>query len=299
MLEKLDPPENMDPGERKEALKDLAKALKRQGNFLLASKKYTQAGDRVKAIKCLVRSGDTKAVIQFASISRSPEIYKLAANYLQQMNWRESAEIMKAIITFYTKAKAFEQLAGFYDSCAQVEIDEYRDYEKAHGALRESLRQLSRAEDNVSGYIERMSQEMQTRIGLIERFIKARKTAKKEPMVMVSICEGLLKESNLEDAIRVGDCLAMLVEYHYSNGNMQDAYNYMKDMESRNIVLHPFLDGTIIDDVCKAMGVSSAPSSPVKGRAQGGANRGEGKYDEKNNDEIGDLDEDIEENIAE
>lgn len=27
---------------------------------------------------------------------------------------------MKAIITFYTKAKAFEPLAHFYDSCAQV-----------------------------------------------------------------------------------------------------------------------------------------------------------------------------------
>jgi intraflagellar transport protein 140 len=42
------------------------------------------------------------------------------------MNWRESVDILKAIITFYSKAKAYMQLAGFYDSCAQVEIDEYR-----------------------------------------------------------------------------------------------------------------------------------------------------------------------------
>jgi intraflagellar transport protein 140 len=124
MVEKLTPPDTVDPAERKELLKELAKALKKQGSFALASKKYTQSGDRVRAIKCLVRSGDTKAVIQFASISRTAEIYKLAANYLQQMNWRESVDIMKSIITFYTKAKAFEQLAGFYDSCAQVEIDE-------------------------------------------------------------------------------------------------------------------------------------------------------------------------------
>jgi len=66
------------------------------------------------------QTGDTKAVIQFASISRDPEIYKLAANYLQQMNWRESVDILKAITTFYTKAKAFVQLAAFYDSCGQV-----------------------------------------------------------------------------------------------------------------------------------------------------------------------------------
>ncbi len=91
-----------------------------EGAFVIASKKYTQAGDRVRAMKCLLRAGDTKAVIQFATISRSSEIYKLAGNYLQQMNWRESVDIMKAIIMFYTKAQAFEQLAGFYDSCAQV-----------------------------------------------------------------------------------------------------------------------------------------------------------------------------------
>lgn len=98
------------------------KLIQNQGSFALASTKFTQAGDRIRAIKCLVRSGDTKAVIQFATISRNAEIYTLAANYLQQMNWRESVEIMKAIINFYSKAKAFEQLATFYDSCAQVNV---------------------------------------------------------------------------------------------------------------------------------------------------------------------------------
>jgi isopenicillin N synthase-like dioxygenase len=43
-VEKLTPPETVDPSERREILKDLAKALKKQGSFTLASKKYTQAG---------------------------------------------------------------------------------------------------------------------------------------------------------------------------------------------------------------------------------------------------------------
>ena len=37
------------------------------------------------------------------------------------------------------------QLSAFYDACAQVEIDEYRDYEKALGALKESLKYLIKA----------------------------------------------------------------------------------------------------------------------------------------------------------
>jgi intraflagellar transport protein 140 len=173
-----------DPNERKEILSNLGRALKKQGAFLLASKKYTQAGDRIRAIKCLLRNGDTKAVIQFASISRNEEIYKLAANYLQQMDWRDS-EIMKAIITFYSKAKAYEQLSGFYDNCAQVsphlcltslsvsvslsspppppqvEIDEYRDYEKAYRALKEAMKYLREAKGrHIEGLITTMEMRL-------------------------------------------------------------------------------------------------------------------------------------------
>ena len=57
MVEQLTPPDTVDPAERKEILKDLARALKKQGSHILASKKYTQAGDRIRAMKCLVRGG--------------------------------------------------------------------------------------------------------------------------------------------------------------------------------------------------------------------------------------------------
>ena len=229
----------MEPNARKEVLKDIAKALKIQGSFILASKKYTQAGDRVRAIKCLVRGGDTKAVIQFASISRNAEIYKLAANYLQQMNWRESVDIMKSIIMFYTKAKSFEQLAGFYDSCAQVEIDDYRDYDKAIGALREGLKHLAKANTRSAAD---MASRIEQRIGLIERFVQVRRMAQKDPDTMVAICEGLLQEPLLEEAIRAGDCLAMLVEHFYSRGKMREAYACLKDFETRRIAAGPYVD---------------------------------------------------------
>jgi intraflagellar transport protein 140 len=241
----------MDPNARKEILKDIAKALKIQGSFILASKKYTQAGDRVRAIKCLVRGGDTKSVIQFASISRNPEIYKLAANYLQQMNWRESVDIMKAIIQFYTKAKSFEQLAGFYDSCAQVEIDDYRDYEKAVGAIKEGLKHLGKANTRSSAD---MSSRFEQRIILIEKFVQVRKTAQKDPDTMVTICEGLLQEPMLEEAIRAGDCLAMLVEHYHSRGKMREAFACLNDFDTRRINPAPYVDAEILDNIYKAVG---------------------------------------------
>merc|ERR1719399_626814 len=130
---------------RAELLNKLARLCKKQGSFQLACKKFTQAGDKLKAMKSLLKSGDTEKVIFFAGTARQPEIYVLAGNYLQSLDWHNDPEIMKNIIQFYSKATANDKLAAFYDACAQVEIDEYRDYEKAGGALREALKYLVKA----------------------------------------------------------------------------------------------------------------------------------------------------------
>merc|ERR1719168_510470 len=135
----------MDSVQRSEILKKIARLCKKQGSFQLACKKFTQAGDKLKAMKSLLKSGDTEKVIFFAGTARQAEIYVLAGNYLQSLDWHNDPEIMKNIIQFYSKAKAHEKLASFYDACAQVEIDEYRDYEKAGGALREAYKYLVKA----------------------------------------------------------------------------------------------------------------------------------------------------------
>jgi intraflagellar transport protein 140 len=243
-----------DANERKEILKELARALKRQGSYLLASRKYTQAGDRIRAIKCLVKSGDTKAVIQFASISRNAEIYTLAANYLQQMNWRESVDIMKSIIMFYTKAKAWEQLARFYDSCALVEIDEYRDYEKAIEALKESLKYMNKIENPNRNQVD-LQDSIDKRIVLTEKFIHGRDAiASDKADLGISILQELLNEPLVEEAVRSGDCYAMIVEHLYQAGAMKDAFNYLLEMEDRRIPLNPYLETEVIEAIFRANG---------------------------------------------
>ena len=42
-----------------------------------------QAGNKEKAMKALLKSGDTEKIVFFAGVSRAPQIYILAANYLQ------------------------------------------------------------------------------------------------------------------------------------------------------------------------------------------------------------------------
>lgn len=80
--------------------------------------------------------GDAAKVIAFANNARSADTFILAANFLQTADWHQNPDLMKNIIMFYQKAKAYENLANFFEACANVEIDEYRDYEKASAALK-------------------------------------------------------------------------------------------------------------------------------------------------------------------
>ena len=118
----------------------------------------------------------------------------------------------------------------------------------------------------------------------------------------------------LEDAIRAGDCLAMLVEYYYGAGRMQDAYEHLRDMESRSIALHPYVDAQILEEVFRAVGADEGRTGARAAKnmeiQSSDDNRSEEKQSSssdkaplKNNSHAtsideGDIDSDIEEDIG-
>jgi len=244
---------------RNEVLRSLARACKKQGSYQLACKKFTQAQDRVKAMKCLLKSGDTKNITYYATVSRNPEIYILAANYLQSLDWQNAPDTMKNIVLFYTKAKAFEQLSSFFDAFAQMEIDEYRDYEKALNALKKASEYMQKAK--VPDREHQLAQYQQ-RIYHIEQFVMARSAAKDDPSSMVRICHALLEQPDVEAALRVGDCYALLVEFYHGQGNYDAAYRLIESMRARQIVLHPYLEQDMIEEIHNRVGVAVSRESP-------------------------------------
>lgn len=62
-----------------------------------------------RSAQALLHTGESETVIFFAGVSRSREVYVLAANWLQSLAWHADAKLLKAIVDFYTKAKAFER----------------------------------------------------------------------------------------------------------------------------------------------------------------------------------------------
>ncbi|XP_015992112.2 intraflagellar transport protein 140 homolog [Rousettus aegyptiacus] len=218
---------------RRELLEQIANCCMRQGNYHLATKKYTQAGNKLKAMRALLKSGDTEKIVFFAGVSRQKEIYIMAANYLQSLDWRKEPETMKNIISFYTKGRALDLLAGFYDACAQVEIDEYQNYDKAHGALTEAYKCLSKAKAKSPLDQETKLAQLQSKMTLVKRFIQARRTYSEDPKESVKQCELLLEEPDLDSTIRIGDVYGFLVEHYLQMEEFQMAYKYLEEMRRR------------------------------------------------------------------
>ncbi|XP_019363179.1 PREDICTED: intraflagellar transport protein 140 homolog [Gavialis gangeticus] len=218
---------------RRELLEQIADCCMRQGNYHMATKKYTQAGNKLKAMRALLKSGDTEKIVFFAGVSRQREIYIMAANYLQSLDWRKDPEIMKNIISFYTKGRALDLLAGFYDACAQVEIDEYQNYEKAQGALTEAYKCLSKAKIRSPVEQESKLALLQSKMALIKRFIQARRAYSEDPKEAIRQCDLLLDEPDLDSTIRLGDVLGFMVEHYLQVEEFQMAYRYLEEMRKR------------------------------------------------------------------
>lgn len=295
-----------------------ARLLRKQEAFQLATKMYTQAGDNVKAMKCLIRSGDKEKIMVFAGVSRSKEIYVLAANYLQvsasrrgippppartrgrpraqewrkaagrgraarprrltclvpaapsqpppppftdpfppppqSLDWRTDGQVTKAIISFYTKAKAWGQLSGFFDACAQVEIDDFRNYDKAIGAMSKAKQVASKITDGEAARppgpcpqvaplellaparVETLRcillpppapaaasrdaavSSLESRIATMEKYSAARRAAADDPDTMLALCGELLDTGDVDQAIRSGDVFTLLIEHYFRGG---------------------------------------------------------------------------------
>lgn len=254
MIEKMIPDGVALDASKKDLIRRLADLCKKQGSFQLACKLYTKVGEKMKGFKCLLRLGDVEKITYYAKMAKNAQIFVMAANYLQNTNWHNDPELMKQIIMFYTKAKSYDALAGFFDNCASLEIDEFRDYDKALIAVKESIKYITKSS---SANKQQLFNQYQARAEIIEAFIKAKAIRKSNSEEMLNTCVQILDYPNVDHFLRVGDVFAEIIEYYYTTQNYQQAYAYINRMRERRIMISPYLDQEIVDTVYQRLGLES------------------------------------------
>jgi intraflagellar transport protein 140 len=266
IVDKMTPPKPQ-PGPLKVAwaqtVTRLAQACLQQGLFQLACKKFSQAGDRIQAMQCLLKSGDMAKITYYAERVRKADVFILSANYLSSLNsWHTNPETMRTIISFYTKAKAFFELSLFYEGCAMQEIDNFRDYEKALAALNQSrtcLMSARKAPDK-----EDRLMRLDNRIRLTGKFLEARNLSKMmlqvnsqeyndTKMELQGLATMLLNEQREQEEIfgRNGDVYGLLAEFYFRHGDEKSSYEVVQQMQERDIKLEFYLGEEILEPLRK------------------------------------------------
>nr|CAD7202239.1 unnamed protein product [Timema douglasi] len=218
-------------------------------------------GLRVKAMKALLKSGDTEKIVFFANVSRQKEIYVMAANYLQSLDWKNNPDVLRNIVTFYSKGKAPELLANFYVACAQVEVDEYQNYEKALGALGEANRCLAKVTNPRDPMKHQKAEEtLNSRMALVKKFIDIRRLYDRgDHESSLTQSRQLLQSSDadLESAVRRGDVYALMVEHHVSAGELKAAQHLVEEFRklSPGANVTYYIPPSTIDKIARGLGL--------------------------------------------
>merc|ERR1711871_74981 len=133
-----------------------------------------------------------------------------------------------------------------------MEIDEFRDYEKALGALKEAHKQLKKGR-KIDDREHRMN-VLESRIAIISDFVEVRHYEKSDPPKMIEMCTSLIQNRDTDSAIRVGDAYALLIEHHFKANNIRNAFVLVQEMRKRQIVLHPYLERGLLEQIYNAAG---------------------------------------------
>ena len=143
----------------------------------------------------------------------------------------------------------------FYYACAEVEVDEYQNYEKAHGALSECLKNLNKAErtEVVNSRIIQVNASME----LIARFVDCQKMYDSHPMKAVEACKALLKEDHVNVAVRKGDIYGFMIEHYVKGHNHKQAYALILELRQAipNVNLAYYVNTDVLLSIEKSLGV--------------------------------------------
>ena len=207
---------------KQELTSRLAKLLMTQGDFEMAHDIYVKMGNLKKAMKCYIKMGDKNKVIEFAQICRNPELFILAANFLQNLDW--TPDVVKIIVSFFNKAKAYFNLSQFYTVLGVSEINEKKNFKKGEEYLNEALKAVMKVRENDDKKMNKID-EIKKKLDFIASLndMNAR-LQNGDPTGALNRCNELLKISGRDDILSDKDIYGFMFKIHYFQKDYQNAF---------------------------------------------------------------------------
>jgi intraflagellar transport protein 140 len=207
---------------KKELTARLAKLLMTQGDFEMAHDIYVKMGNLKKAMKCYIKMGDKNKVIEFAQICRNPELFILAANFLQNLEW--TPDVIKIIVSFFNKAKAYYNLSQFYTVLGVSAINEKKDFKKGEEYLKEALKVVMKVRENDDKKNNKID-EIKKKLDFIDSLNDMNDKLKGgDAAGALNRCNELLKISGRDDILSDKDIYGFMFKIHYFQKDFQNAF---------------------------------------------------------------------------
>ncbi|KAK6735116.1 hypothetical protein RB195_018357 [Necator americanus] len=253
--------------ERKQLLESIAELGLHQGNYHFAAKKYTQAGDKLQAMRALIKSGDTQKITFFANTARNRNIYILAANYLQTTDWQGNAAVIRDIETFYSKAHSHLHLASFYKACAFMEVETFNDFSKAADALEHAQRtaerglqeQQSHSEESTStvNALKSLREEIVENLSQLAKFEKIKEAYAVDENDAVLQLQHLVENASEDSIIRPSHIYSLLIAHYAGKENYRSAYRCVTQLQKlqKNLDLSTIISPDLLNKICDELGV--------------------------------------------
>lgn len=242
----------VDSADKEKLTLRLASQLKEQGDFDLAHSIYAKYGDLKKAMKCLILWGNKDRVISFANTCRQNELYIMAANFLQSLDWTD--DVVKNIVLFFNKAKAWVNLANYYETFASVEISESRNYKKALELYDEALKVIiNKLAENDPIRIEK-EEDLNNRIKMTKIYGNALDMAISNPEESLALCNKMLNLAGVDKVVREVDIYSLMLEVYLRNKNYSACSSVLQVLKSMNLKVTKFVDKETIEIILKSVG---------------------------------------------
>lgn len=243
----------MNDSDKKEKLTlRLAKQLKQQGEFEIAHNIYVKYGDLKRAMKCLILLGNKDKVINFANTCRQNDLYILAANFLQSLDWTE--DTVKNIVTFLSKAKAWTNLSSFYEMFASVEISEYRNYNKALELYDEALKIIVNKLTAEDKYKQNKEEELMNKIKITKIYANALSMSTTSPQESLRLCNEMLNLAGVDHVVKEVDIYTLMLEIYLRNKDYDAAYSVLEVLRTMNLKIVKYVEPATIELILKSVG---------------------------------------------